>query len=194
VKTWDDVLAAGKSLDAKPVALVVRGDDGVERTLSVVPRRPLDPANVDVLVETLVEEENRADGFADAVGRGVRRTWSEVRNVFRTIARFFSGDISFSKNVQGPLSITKFSSGAVDAGLGAFLALLAYISVNLAVLNILPVPILDGGTLLILGIEAITRRKVPEAWIARFQLIGFGLLLLLMFFALRNDMKNLFGF
>ena len=86
------------------------------------------------------------------------------------------------------------SSRSASQGWTRFLAFLAFISVNLCILNILPIPVLDGGQLMFLIIEkARGGRPLQEGTIAKMQLVGFGLLLLLMFFALKNDIGNLFG-
>lgn len=194
VTTWDELLAAGKSLDGTPVSVAVRTGDAPPRTLEVTPRRVVDAGTGKPSIQganalTMVPVE----GAADALGLGLKRTVSEIRNVFRTIARFFTGDISFSKNVSGPVTIATISSSAASVGLSAFLVFLAFISVNLAVLNVLPIPVLDGGTMMFLLIEAVRRKRLSDAAIGRMQLAGFALLMLLMVFALKNDVTNLFG-
>jgi regulator of sigma E protease len=194
VATWDDLLAVGRTLDGTPVDVEVRTGDAAPRAVRVTPRRAVERAPGVAPVE-------RSDalavvpvaGVGDAIGLGLKRTVSEIRNVFRTIARFFTGDISFSKNVSGPVTIATISSSAASKGLSAFLVFLAFISVNLAVLNVLPIPVLDGGTMMFLLIEAVRRKRLSDEAIGRMQLAGFALLMLLMVFALKNDVSNLFG-
>ena len=138
------------------------------------------------------KERVSVSGLGEAVGIGVTKTVAEVKNMFRLIGGFFGSRISFSKNVGGPLTIANLSSRTASEGWGRFLAFLAFISVNLAVLNILPIPVLDGGQLMFLIIEKVRGgRPLSDAAIARFQLVGFGLLMLLMVFALKNDFMNL---
>ncbi|MFO0933922.1 MAG: RIP metalloprotease RseP [Planctomycetota bacterium] len=195
ITSWDELLAAGRTLDGSPVDVEVRTGDAAPRTVRVTPRRMVErapgaAANVERSEALAVVP---VDGAADAIGLGLKRTVSEVRNVFRTIARFFTGDISFSKNVSGPVTIATISSSAASKGLSAFLVFLAFISVNLAVLNVLPIPVLDGGTMMFLIVEAIRGKRLSDEAIGRMQLAGFALLMLLMVFALKNDVTNLFG-
>lgn len=189
ITTWADVLAAGARFGDAPVALVVETPGEAPRTLSVTPARP-----VGFVGSTLrpVKETVTADGPVDALALGLRRTATETANVFRVIARFFTGDISFSKNVSGPISIATMSSSAASLGLSVYLMFLAYISVNLAVLNILPIPVLDGGTMMFLLWEGVSGRRPSDRAVGALQMVGFGLLMLLMVFALKNDVTNLF--
>ena len=194
VASWEELLAAGKRLDGAPVALVVRTGDAAPRTVTVTPRRAVERVpGVASLERSDALAVVPVDGATDALGLGLKRTVSEIRNVFRTIARFFTGDISFSKNVSGPVTIATISSSAASKGLSAFLVFLAFISVNLAVLNVLPIPVLDGGTMMFLLIEAVRRKRLSDEAIGRMQLAGFALLMLLMVFALKNDVSRLFG-
>lgn len=193
VSALADVIALGPTLTAAPVALEVETPGEGRRTLTVLPGRA-SPSALPGKAELVPAKETvPVDGVLDAAALGAKRTWSTVRNVFRTIARFISGDISFGDNVSGPLTIAQFSSSAASLGLSVYLAFLAFISVNLAVLNILPIPVLDGGTLMFLGYEAVRGRKPSDVAVGRLQTVGFLLLMLLMVFALRNDVKNLFG-
>lgn len=195
VKTWKDVLAAGLAFTEKPVALLLQTGTEAPRTVSVVPAAPRDPASGEArYVASIVREPVPVDGPLDVIALGARRAWGDVTMTFRSIARFFGNDISFSQNVSGPLSIAQMSSGAASLGMAAFLSFLAFISVNLAVLNVLPVPVLDGGTIVLLLVEKLRGgRRLSDRTVGNLQLVGMALLLLLMVFALRNDVKNVFG-
>ena len=138
-------------------------------------------------------EPFRAQGVADAFGMAVARTGREIKNIFRLIGAFFTGGISFSKNVAGPATIVAVSSDRAESNFLQFLLFLAYISVTLAVLNILPIPVLDGGHLMFILIEKIKGKPLKEETIGRLQFVGLMLLLVLMFFAFRNDFTNLTG-
>lgn len=194
VSTWDDLQAVGKTLDGSPVDVEVRTGDAAPRTVRVTPRRVVERTpGISPIEQSGALAVVPVEGAADALGLGFKRTVSEIRNVFRTIARFFTGDISFSKNVSGPVTIATISSSAASKGLAAFLVFLAFISVNLAVLNVLPIPVLDGGTMMFLLVEAVRGKRLSDEAIGRMQLAGFALLMLLMVFALKNDVTNLFG-
>jgi regulator of sigma E protease len=133
-----------------------------------------------------------ASGPVNAIAMGARRSVVDVKNMFRMIGRFFGGEIDPKKTLGGPGTIVNISSRSANEGLARFLAFLAFISVNLAVLNILPIPVLDGGSLL-LQIVVLFRRGKPlkEATVAYVQWAGFALLMLLMVFAIKNDVVNL---
>ncbi|HVG94654.1 MAG TPA: site-2 protease family protein [Planctomycetota bacterium] len=197
IKTWDDIVEAAGTLTAAPVKLRVQTGTEPPRDLMVMPRPIRDPRGPSVLGEPEAPRERiPVDGALDAARIAVARTASEVENIFRLIGRFFGigGRVSFQKNVGGPFTIGAISSATVSLGLTFYLAFLAFISVNLAVLNILPIPVLDGGHLLFLVIEKLRGgRPLKEATIARFQMVGFLMLLALMAFALLNDFKHLFG-
>jgi regulator of sigma E protease len=195
IGSWSDVIAARAALNGSPVTLKVRTGDQPERTLRVQPKAERDPAvEGERSAATIVRERVAVNGPLDTVGLAFSRTVGEVRNTFRVISRFIGGDISFQKNVAGPLTIANLSSRSASEGIPRFLVFLAFISVNLAVLNILPIPVLDGGHLLFLLIEKVRGgRPLSEAAIAKAQLVGFALLMLLMVFALRNDVVNVFG-
>ena len=209
IKAGDEILAVGKtktatkeelqeavkSLPPGEVTVLVRTRDESPREVKVHPKERADPAAYDgIFAEgTLVvpQETIRASGPGDAVAMGLKRTAVEVKNIFRMIGRFIGGEINPGKTLGGPVTIVNLSSRKANEGLAGFLAFLAVISVNLAVLNILPIPVLDGGSLL-LQIVVLFRRGRPlkEATIAYVQWAGFALLMLLMVFALKNDVLN----
>ena len=102
------------------------------------------------------------------------------------------GDIS-SKNLGGPISIAQFAGASADQGMIAFISFLAIISISLGILNLLPIPILDGGHLILYFFEWVRGKPISEAIQLQGQKIGFILLLTLMVFAFFNDLSRLFG-
>ena len=195
VATWADVIAAGQGLKDAPVEIEVQTGGQPSRKLTVHPKPRRDPKVEEELfgLEPFIEPVP-VSGVLDAAGLAFSKSVSEIRNIFRLMGRFFGQEISFQKNVAGPLTIANLSSRTAKEGWTKFLAFLAFISINLCVLNVLPIPVLDGGQLLFLLIEKVRGgRPLSEGTIAKFQLAGFGLLMLLMVFALKNDVVNLFG-
>lgn len=195
VTAWKDLEEALKDLSDAPVTLTVKTGDETAREVKVTPKATFDPKPREEFFsrETALEVV-RADGVGDAAGMALAQTGNEIRKVFAMIGGLFRGKISGSKAVSGPGTIVYLSSRKSLEGLAPFLAFLALISVNLAVLNLLPIPILDGGQLLFLFIERLRGgRPLKEATIARFQMVGLILLLALMFFAIKNDVINLGG-
>ncbi|MEI7784513.1 MAG: RIP metalloprotease RseP [Betaproteobacteria bacterium] len=127
-----------------------------------------------------------------ALWDGVAKTWDISWLTLRMMGRMLIGEASL-KNLSGPLTIADYAGKSAGMGLSAYLLFLAMISVSLGVLNLLPLPILDGGHLMYYLWEAVTGRSVSEAWLDRLQKAGTVLLALLMAIALFNDLSRLLG-
>jgi regulator of sigma E protease len=112
--------------------------------------------------------------------------------IVRTVRGLFSGRIS-RREVGGPILIGQLAGESARLGLDAFLAFMALISINLAVLNLLPVPVLDGGQFVFLLAEAVVRRPLPLKLRERLTMVGLVLIVLLMGLAFSNDIRRLFG-
>lgn len=95
-------------------------------------------------------------------------------------------------SLGGPIMIVQMAAESAQSGWTTLLIFMAAISMNLAIFNLLPIPVLDGGHLLIIGIEAVTRRKLSEKIVGSFQMVGFALLMALMVFAFYNDITRFF--
>jgi len=140
------------------------------------------------LVETVKKPLGTA--LVDATVQTYALTKAIVSGLFGLIAGAFAGTADFSQ-VAGPIGIVGYVGDAAAVGLTSLLFFTAIISINLAVINLLPIPALDGGRLVFVAIETITRREIPPVWAGRVNLIGFMLLILLMIAATTNDVMKL---
>jgi regulator of sigma E protease len=134
----------------------------------------------------------KADGVGEAIELGAYRTFRFIKIVYQNLYAMIFGRVS-AKTMSGPLTIASVSYKIAGVDLWQFLLFLGMISVNLAVVNFLPIPVLDGGHMLFLIYEKITGRPVPERLFAILMWAGLILILLLFAFVLRLDILRLFG-
>jgi regulator of sigma E protease len=131
-------------------------------------------------------------GFVDGLWQGAVRTWQVSMLTLRMMGKMVIGEASL-KNLSGPLTIADYAGKSASMGWSAYLVFLALISVSLGVLNLLPLPVLDGGHLMYYLWEGITGRGVSDAWMDRLQRGGVAILLGMMCVALFNDVTRLLG-
>ena len=131
-------------------------------------------------------------GPLDGLWNGAVRTWEVSALTLKMMGRMVIGEASV-KNLSGPLTIADYAGKSASLGLTQYLLFLALISVSLGVLNLLPLPVLDGGHLMYYLWEAVTGRSVSDAWMERLQRGGVAVLLVMMSIALFNDVARLFG-
>ena len=132
----------------------------------------------------------RKFGPISAVGESVERTWNSTGFTVRMLARMVTGEVSI-KNISGPINIAQYAGDSAAAGLNAFLTFLALVSISLGVLNLLPVPILDGGQIVYQTVELIKGSPLSDRSQLVGQQVGILALLLLMSFAFYNDIARI---
>ena len=132
-----------------------------------------------------------ADGFFDAMGLGLYETKRRFMDVLNFLRLLFSGRIGFS-GLGGPIEIAQVASAAADEGFGKLLLFLTFLSANLAIVNFLPIPALDGGHMVFLTAEAILGRPINEALQVRLTMVGVLGLLCLMAFVIIKGIVGLF--
>lgn len=129
-------------------------------------------------------------GPLDAVAEGAKRTWMMSLLTLDSLKKMLFGELSV-KNLSGPITIAKVAGASAESGLGDFLTFLAYLSISLGVLNLLPIPVLDGGHLLFYLVEWVRGRPLSERVQGWGMQIGISLVIGVMLLALVNDLSRL---
>ena len=129
-------------------------------------------------------------GPVSALAKGVSTTWEHSAMTVKMIGKMITGQVSL-KNVTGPITIADYAGKTARMGLIEFLRFIAIISISLGVMNLLPIPVLDGGLLLYYSLEVLTGRPLPERIGELAQRAGVGLLFMLMALAVFNDVARL---
>ncbi|MDD2873441.1 MAG: RIP metalloprotease RseP [Azoarcus sp.] len=129
-------------------------------------------------------------GVVDGLEKAIRQTWDTSVLSLQMIGRMITGEVSW-KNLSGPVTIADYAGQSAQLGLSHYMKFLALISISLGVLNLLPIPVLDGGHLLYYVIEIIKGGPVSERIMEIGQQIGLALLVMLMAFAFYNDINRL---
>ncbi len=133
---------------------------------------------------------NVSHGPVEAVGEGIRRTWSMSVLTLDSLKKMLFGELSV-KNLSGPITIAKVAGASAQSGVGDFLNFLAYLSISLGVLNLLPIPVLDGGHLLFYLVEWVRGRPLSDKVQGWGVQIGISLVVGVMLLALVNDLGRL---
>jgi regulator of sigma E protease len=131
-------------------------------------------------------------GIFEALPRGIAKTWEISALTVRMLGRMLIGDVSV-RNLSGPINIAAYAGDSAEAGIVAFLSFLSVVSVSLGILNLLPVPLLDGGQIVYQLMEVVKGSPLSERAMIVGQQIGILLLVVLMSFAFYNDLSRLFG-
>lgn len=131
-------------------------------------------------------------GMVESFSRGMQRTWDMCVLTLRVMWRLLTGEAALS-NLAGPVGIAEYAGVSASVGLAAFLGFLGLVSISLGIINLLPIPMLDGGHLLYYLVEVIKGSPVSEAVEAIGQRVGIVMIGLLMTLALYNDFTRIFG-
>jgi len=199
VFTSEELTQAIQQAGGKPIDFVVQRD-GKPLTLSVTANRVKEKSDgqdvenwrIGVVLASKVVRSERYNPVA-AAGYGAAKTWELTALTVKVLWKFVKLELPLS-NLGGPIQIATESHRQRQEGLAQLAGFTAFISVNLAVLNLLPVPMLDGGHLLFFVIEGILGRPVSLKKREAAQQLGLVLLLLLMVFAIYNDLVRIDAF
>ena len=197
---WIDVVELVSSKPAEILQVVILRD-GQEKTLQVIPEKIVRNGKTVGRLglghkagATYPEDMRVTHGYniLESIPRAFSRTWDFSVLTLKMMGKIFSGEISI-KNLSGPVSIAQYAGYSASAGFARFLDFLAIVSISLGILNLLPIPILDGGHLTYYMIEVVRRKPVSEEMQEFASRIGMILLFSLMAVALYNDILRVVG-
>lgn len=207
LREGDQILAVnGKSiLDGLAFVELVRSSPGTPLQLDVV--RDQEALSVTVTPEPLVKNDMTigriqaevplapemvvaSEAPLAAVTKAVWKTWDTSVLTLKMLGKMLVGEISF-KNITGPITIADYAGQTARIGIISYLTFIAFISISLGVMNLLPIPVLDGGHLLYYSLELLTGRALPERFGELAQRAGVGILMALMAVAVFNDIVRL---
>lgn len=192
IEYWDQFVDLVRGSGGRTLQLEVeRG--GQMLTLSVTPKQGI-ADSTDTKYQIGVAPEPalayKRVGLVQSVSEARSRTWDIVEETFGVFGKLFSGRVSV-KQLQSVVGISRAAGEAVSQGPFTVISLMALISVNLGILNLLPIPILDGGHILLLSLEGLRRRDFSLAFKERFIQVGLVFLLVLFAYVMYNDVVRL---
>ena len=192
VEYWDQFVDYVRGSGGKPLQLDVRRNGQVLH-LTVTPKQGVTDAstsNYQIGVGPDPDITYQRMSFAASASAATGRTFEMVADTLGVVGKLFSGRVSV-KQLQGAVGITRLAGDAVRKGPSAVISVMVLISVNLGILNLLPIPILDGGNILLLAIEGGIRRDLSLAFKERFIQVGLVFLLVLFAYVMYNDVVRL---
>lgn len=209
IKTAHTKTASWKGADAVAFTKFVSSDkgapiqisiisNGVNRTVTATPVQGIAPSNPNrfILGVGISPVGILPLSFANAIKTGTAITWELTRETAVGLVSFLAHAVTFSANlsqVSGPIGIASAVGAAASSGLGNIFSLMALISINLALINLIPIPALDGGRLFFVIIEAITRRPIKPRITQLMNAVGFILIIILMVVVTAHDIFRIFG-
>lgn len=199
IEFWDELSQVVESSGGKTMTLLIRRDDKVI-TVTLVPQilsskdifgQETKSYKIGIVASTTQDAimEKRYNPAA-ALLKGVYQTWNISRLTFLSIIKIIQRTLP-AETIGGPIRIAEIAGEFAEAGIISFFSLMAVISVNLGVLNLLPVPILDGGHIFFLIVEAIKGKPLSMKKLEIAQQIGFAILIIVMVFVFYNDIARI---
>jgi len=203
VSDWTEVVGIISANAGKPISItwqhlatkeskVITAEliraEGETMVTTVVPTAA---GKIGISLKQTITSDRRKLSVPESIVSGISQTWKMSAMTVQGFAKIFTGQEDFRKSVGGPIKIAKIASQSAEQGPVSFLYFLSMLSISLAIINMLPVPALDGGQFVLNAVEGIMGREMPFELKMRIQQIGMMLLLGLFAYILLNDIFNL---
>ena len=191
VESWHKAVELIRSGKGNPIRLTLERQGKViekEVVPATDPRTKKPVLGIAPHIETLKERHS----ISESIELAVNRTWELTVLTFKVLGGLLTGDVSI-KTLGGPIAIARFAGQAAQSGIVPYISSMAFISLQLGIFNLLPLPILDGGLILLFLIEMFRRKPLPEKFKEYWQRVGFALIVSLMVFVVINDILRLIG-
>lgn len=191
INTWDDFLleASAKKLKDEYIFKVEKSNGDIKEYNLVPEVQEVEGQEVKVFG---IQSSGTTyyKGFKNAVIYAFEGFYTNFKTIFKILGNLFTGEVPV-KSLSGPVGIYSLVDSVKSQGMNTLLYLTAYLSINVAIINLIPIPVFDGGRVLILLIEKITKRKSNENLEAILNYVGFALMILLMLYVTFNDIIRL---
>ena len=194
VRTFGDLIEVLRPLANQDVTVEYVRDETRFATNLIVGERIVNGEAIGRLGVVVTQDYyyQRRYGPLESLTRGMQRTWSSTKFTINMLGRMVVGDVSI-KNISSPIGIAQYAGESAQRGLDFFVSFLAIVSISLGVLNLLPIPVLDGGQIVYQLVEGVKGTPMSERAQIMGQQIGIFALILLMSFAFYNDLARIFG-
>lgn len=192
--TWTDIIRLSRMADEGEISITyIRGDAAAQTiTYDVMERSVIESLGAQTTILQIGIGRTYGFDFVHMLTYPFTQFWSSVAEMGTTLLLLINPSVNVGiSDLAGPVGIFSLVSNAASAGFVALLGFVAFLSVNIGLINLLPIPALDGGRLLFLGYEAVTRKKVPAKFEAIVNNVAFLLLMLLFVFVTWNDILRL---
>ncbi len=194
VDSWDALVSAVQARPETPLALLIERN-GVRQAIEVIPVRDKNIGRIGVAPQVPASHAERMlvrvqHGLGESLWKAVGKTADIALFSLKMLGKMLLGEVSW-KHLSGPVTIADFAGQSAALGWVSYLTFLALISISLGVLNLLPIPLLDGGHLMYYAIEIVKGKPVSERAMELGQRVGLALLLVMMAFAFYNDLNRL---
>lgn len=192
VDSWYDLKFIIQKLEQKPAAYIIERDGReTEVTITAAEEKNGDQSRFLIGISPQQETTFKRFGLTESIREGTNRTYELIELTFVFIKKLLFGEVS-AKNIGGPITVIQLAGHAAQTDLASILSILAFLSIQLGILNLLPIPVLDGGHIFFGFFELVFRRPLSLKTREMAQQVGLVLILLLMGLAFYNDIVRIF--